>query len=411
MNKKISTLLLLCLSVTLCEAQIVYEKGYLVDNQGKKVDCLIRNMDWLNNPVKFEFKLSENAERKTAVIDSVAEFGVEGSFKYLRRDLKIDTSSSNLRFISANRNPEYNEQQVFLKVLEEGEASLYMYRWGVETRYFYSFEDNREVSQLIFKQYKNRQGGVATNEAYKQQLFFLTRCEDIKPATVEKVYYGEKELMKLFRRFNRCGQDTPDEVKEKGWEWHLGLRAGVSSAFLDLTGPVNSSMKNTRLERKFTPRYGLESELILPINKKKWAVALEVTHLQYNSTATIPENPNVMGLNEPYYLEGEFNYLNYVLGIRHFFYLSNRSKLFLAPYWGSATSLTSKIDFKRANGQKDYSIPVETSFSFGLGAGYKLRDRLSLEIRYMRPRVSLFGLYYYSAGFNETNLTLGYNLF
>ncbi|MCD8541001.1 MAG: hypothetical protein LRY55_15520, partial [Leadbetterella sp.] len=133
-------ILLFCLSASLCNAQITYEKGYFVDNDGRKKNCLIRNVEWLNNPVKFEYKLTENAEKQVAVIDSVAEFGSEGSFKYIRRYAVIDTSSTtNLKFASVNRNPEYRSSG-FLKVLEEGDASLYTYRFGVETRYFYSFE-------------------------------------------------------------------------------------------------------------------------------------------------------------------------------------------------------------------------------------------------------------------------------
>ncbi len=394
-------LLLLYFSALWCNAQIVYEKGYFVDNEGKRINCLIRNVEWLNNPVKFEFKLTENAERKTGVIDSVAEFGAEGSFRYLRRQVKIDTSSTNLRFISANRNPEYSEQLVFLKVLEEGEASLYMYRWGAGTRYFYSLKNNEEVNQLISKQYRNPQGALMTNDAYKQQLLFLTQCEAIKSSAVERVYFGEKDLMKLFRKYNHCGEDLSEGERNKGWEWHIGLRTGVSLAELELVNLVFSST-NIGLEKKYAPRYGLETELVFPFNKKKWAMALELTYLRFRSTA---------GPSNSYLLEGDFSYLNYILGVRHFFYLNKHSKLFVAPYLGTATSLSSKIDFIRANGETAFSIPVKSGVSFGAGAGYKFNDRISLEIRYMGPRSSFFALDSYNAVYNETNLTFGYNLF
>ena len=44
---------------TNCCAQISFEKGYYIDNSNQKVDCLIKNVDWKNNPTSFEYKLSD----------------------------------------------------------------------------------------------------------------------------------------------------------------------------------------------------------------------------------------------------------------------------------------------------------------------------------------------------------------
>lgn len=37
-----------------------FEKGFYIENNGKRVDCLIKNIDWLYNPESFEYKLNEN---------------------------------------------------------------------------------------------------------------------------------------------------------------------------------------------------------------------------------------------------------------------------------------------------------------------------------------------------------------
>ena len=39
--------------------QIRFEKGYFITNYGKRIDCFIKDIDWKNNPTKFDYKLNE----------------------------------------------------------------------------------------------------------------------------------------------------------------------------------------------------------------------------------------------------------------------------------------------------------------------------------------------------------------
>lgn len=337
----------------------------------------------------------------------------------------MDTSSTNLKYVSRNANPEFKEKVVFLKVLEEGTVSLYQYRLGPDIRYLYSFEDHEEISQLISKTYKNFQGALLSNQWYKQQLLFLTRCEDIKSSTLEKLYLGEKDLLKLFRRFNHCGEKVLSERKAaQGWKWQGGLRVGAASRQLELKGPSHETMeKSVPFDRKIIPRYGLELELTLPFNRKKWGVLLELTHFQYDFNGNlkakepIEEGPSLPWLDDTrnketsYSLEGSLSYLNYILGIRNYFHLNNNSKLFFGGYFVAGNPLDSKMILNRLDDEGNHSKTVVPGFGFGAGAGYKLHERLSLEVRYMTPMISSFGLFYGKAVHHETNLTLGYNLF
>ena len=59
MKKKLFFLLTIILSLN-SYSQVSFEKGYHIDNNDQKISCLIKNLDWKNNPTKFEFKLSEN---------------------------------------------------------------------------------------------------------------------------------------------------------------------------------------------------------------------------------------------------------------------------------------------------------------------------------------------------------------
>ena len=81
-----------------CFAQIQFEDGYFISNDGKKTDCLIKNIDWKNNPNEFLYKVSKDAAIKTATISDVAEFGIVNISKYQRFDVDVDQSSENLEW-------------------------------------------------------------------------------------------------------------------------------------------------------------------------------------------------------------------------------------------------------------------------------------------------------------------------
>ncbi len=81
-------------------SQISFEKGYYIDNSKQKTECLIKNIDWKNNPTTIEFKLSENGETFPADIKTIEEFGIYNVSKYIRNIVKIDNSSDNIERLS-----------------------------------------------------------------------------------------------------------------------------------------------------------------------------------------------------------------------------------------------------------------------------------------------------------------------
>ena len=55
-------LILLAFTLQLFSAQIKFEKGYLITNNGERKEILIKNKDWLNNPTEFTYKIAESTE-------------------------------------------------------------------------------------------------------------------------------------------------------------------------------------------------------------------------------------------------------------------------------------------------------------------------------------------------------------
>ena len=66
-------------------------------------------------------------------------------------------------------------------------------------------------------------------------------------------------------------------------------------------------------------RFGVETEFILAFNKNKWGVTIEPTYQYYKSE------------KKPSDVEAKLNYtsVEIPIGIRHYFYLSEKSKIFI----------------------------------------------------------------------------------
>ena len=72
MKSKLLLFIIFFISIT-TNAQIIFEKGYFINNNNQKTECLIKNLDWRKNPTDYKYKLSQNDLAKVATISSVKE--------------------------------------------------------------------------------------------------------------------------------------------------------------------------------------------------------------------------------------------------------------------------------------------------------------------------------------------------
>lgn len=151
MKTKILSLILLLISIN-SFAQISFEKGYFIDENNQKTECLIKNVDWKDNPSKFTYKREDSSIPEKGDISSVKEFGIYGFSKYIRENVKIDRSSNDYKKLTYEKDPILKQELLFLKVIIEGKSSLYYYEDRDIMRFFYSVTDT-SINQLIHKRY------------------------------------------------------------------------------------------------------------------------------------------------------------------------------------------------------------------------------------------------------------------
>ena len=394
-------LLFLIFSIT-ANSQIVFEQGYFINNNGEKIICLINNIDWKNNPSSFEYKLSESAESKETDISEVREFEINGQLKYIRFTVHIDRSSTKLSQLSNTRSPEFSEEQLYLKVLLEGKANLYMYSSENVIRYFFS-DDNTEIEQLIYKRFivisDNRydaEDKIHQNLGYQQQLINNIICEAVTRNMILTTGYKKKELVKLLVKYNESTQSlirNYTETESSGI-FKFGIAAGVNRSSFKAYSSV-SPTRNTDYGSVVNFRIGGEIEYVLPFQKNKWSISIEPHFQYYNSSV-------VSGV---YTKITDYKTIDLPFGIRHYLFLSDKSKLFFSGSLVFNYSIASKVYVEY---RQELEIINTINLKFGVGYCY---DRMSVELEYNANR-NLLGKYTsWSSDYQTISMVFGYTLF
>ncbi len=407
MRKKLLVLALIIISCIESYSQIIFENGYFIDESNKKNECLIKNIDWKDNPTEFEFKLSQNDEIQRETIQNVKEFGINNVSKYIRAKTKIDRSSPQIEAMSTERNPVFKEELIFLKVLLEGQTSLFLYVDGNINRFFYKMNDS-EIEQLVYKKYL-KNGKISQNDYFKQQVFLKLKCKEIRSNHIKHLNYSKRDLEKIFIKYNECKGDKyiNYEPMNKKDLFSLSIRPGLIYSSLAIQS-ASTNARDTDFGNKIGIRYGIEAEFILPYNKNKWSIIIEPTYQYFKSELSM-ESSNVSdGV-----LVSKINYesIELPVGLRHYFYLNNDSKIFVNVSYLFDFQFNSKIEFLRNDDSLLSSLRINPRPNMAMGIGYKYKDRLGFEMRYNTNRNILGDYLSWSSDYRTISIVIGYSFF
>ncbi|MDD4372698.1 MAG: autotransporter outer membrane beta-barrel domain-containing protein [Bacteroidales bacterium] len=388
-------------------AQIIFENGYFINEADEKIVCLIKNIDWRNNPTEFEYMIPPNQTVQRATIETVKEFGIDNVSKYIRAKTKMDRSSDHVSAMSAERKPIFNEEILFLKVLIEGKASLFTYVNGNLIRFFFNYDDS-EIEQLVYKRYliENK---IDRNDYYKHQLLINLECEGLGLKEVEHLNYTKRDLEKLFIKYNECtGSDYLSyKTIQKKDLFNLTLKPGFKYSSLDIKNAIDDS-KDTDFGNMMGFRFGIEAELILPFNKNKWSIIIEPTYQYFKSEQSKETSSFIGGI-----LVSKVDYksIELPIGVRHYFHLNNKSKLYANISYVIDFPSNSSIKFLRSDDTEISQEEISTGKSLALGIGYKYKETYSLEIRYYTKREVMKDHQFWNSNYNSLSIILGFTLF
>ena len=405
MRKQLLILLSTLISIQ-AYSQIIFEHGYFIDESDQKIECLIKNVDWNNNPKKFEYKLSSDASTQYANIQTVKEFGINGISKYISADVKIDRSSNSIKEMSDVMNPVFEEEQLFLKLLIDGDASLFIYRDGNLSRYFYKVKDS-EIKQLVYKKYLSN-GRINENITFRQQLLNDIKCPSIALNDIENIDYRKESLIRIFTKYNQCINSdfiNFEEINDKD-AFNLTLRPGVNLGHLKIENS-DSPSRNINFDKKINVRFGIEAEFILPFNKDKWSIITEPTYQYYASTQS-KETQSISG--GIIVSEVDYQSIELPIGVRHYFYLNNSSKIFTNVSYVFDFAINSSVEYRRSDDLILNSLKVQSRRNIAVGIGYNYNNKFSLETRFQTGREILNENVLWKSRYQTISLILGYTI-
>ncbi|MBO9613055.1 MAG: hypothetical protein J7619_10195 [Dyadobacter sp.] len=393
-DKSLFFSLFICLSIG-AKAQIRFEKGYFVNNDKVKTVCNIRNVDWDNNPSSFRYQLPGSDEVLDAALQDVSAFGIDGGNAYVRALVKVDQSSTDVSRLSNDRNPEWQEQLVFLKVLVEGEATLFQYKRNEVSQFYYQKGDSL-YTPLVFKRYIDGNGQRAINFGFRQQLLNELSCEGITQLQIERTSYRESDLVSYFQRYNTCkrpgGQDGVKKVRRN--IFNVKITPGVDMSQLSTSGFTRT--RDGKNKGNTTGiRAGAEVEYFAPFHKNKWSIFVEPSFQAHKFPLRVTSTD----------VDMNFWTIEVPVGIRHHFYLSEKTKVFVNVFYSRKIKESAMVE---KDDHTDYRVIANSGFGGGAGVAY---GPFSLEARYYLKRA----LYAYRVRidmeYSKATVILGYRLF
>lgn len=393
--------------------QTSFQKGYIINNSGKKIQCYIEieGKTYAQNPTFINYKISENSKILEGNISSIKEFGIPEITKFIRTKVNIDQSSSKTANLSTIKAPIFVEKEVFLKVLIDGPTSLFSFIKKKEIRFFYK-TDYKAIEPLIYKKYIDTDDQVRINNQYKQQLWNNLKCPKITMNSINKVHYDTKSLTKFFIAYNECADLNYINYSslEDLNSLNLTAKLGINSSSLSI---MNSgiNIKDTEFDSEISFNVGVEIEIALPHKKNKWALVIEPSFHFLKAEKRINIDPSY-SIGSSDVVTANYKALEIPIGFRHNMFLNKDSKLFLDAFISPNLSLNSEIDFERHTDNyldlEIYDLEIKSSFNFVVGMGYRYDNKYSLELRYKKNPNLLNYYNYWESDYNQISLILGY---
>lgn len=406
--KKLFTLPLLWFCLT-SQAQVQFEKGYYIDNAGVKHNVLILNSDPKNNPTSIKFKDNPNSEVKTATIEEIREFQVSNDY-FIRSTVNIDRTKDDIKSLKRSPEPSFKRETLFLKLLLDGKADLFVYNDNSLKRFFYRI-DQSTIEQLVFMKYLKDANNLAVNKKFQQQLFSNLNCESIKINRYKALKYETNNLIELFKDYNNCQNTKYQTFLNPEVKGGINLRIKVGAGFSDLSIKKNMADKGFEFKNNLEPRVGVEFEYILPFNRNKWSFLTEASYR--SSSYEEAFQTSYSGL-----FTMEYHSFELYGGFRHYLFLQEKSKIFIGGGFIVDFPFNSEAKILESNRVLDPELYVlKSEVGAAVGLGYEFANKISAEIRYTRRNIygdNFIRTHYdftVDAKYSSLSFILGYKVF
>ncbi|WP_026839241.1 outer membrane beta-barrel protein [Gillisia sp. JM1] len=396
---KNTILIFACFVFSFGNAQINFEKGYILTSNEVRKDVLIQNHYNMDRNGIVEYRQNQDVDITKATVNDILEFGIGDDIKYVSRNVEIEVPGTGNNKVESAKDPVLINKRVFLKVILEGDANLYEYAPGGQTKYYYNISDKEEIKPLIYRKYTNENNKILENNEFKKQLFDDLHCSNDTSAKLRNTNYSSNKLTSYFEEYNNCVNSISTRYFEKDSKVkiNLNIKPGLNYSTFQLTfGSISGPSREFSKKSSTGFRPAIEAEVILPFFKNKFAVFAEVAHLSFDYKEDRYDQE----------VSVSFSSLEIPLGFRYYMFLSNNSKLFIDAAVVAVANFNSEVNLQ------NYDITLTNKPYIQSGIGAKFLDKYSAEVRYSWSRdiIESKDRQWFS-DFSSIGLILGYTIF
>lgn len=377
--KNLFTLLFLSLFSFPVFGGINYEKGCILNNEGEKIACQIDNKYWMNNPDKINYIVDEKLQEGN--LDNIASFEIYGFRKYERNTVKIVIPK---QAVEDGASFLWEKKTLFLRVLVEGDMSLYVYEGGSSPVYFYKTALDTVPVQLKHRVSESA-GKIKNDNSYINQLNVINKnCPSITFNEISRVQYKRNDLTTIFVRMNKCKQ-VPyvfyQQKKRQLFKAHMEINGGAINSNLRIQYGADkfyNGFYSYKSGSKMALRLGAAIELESIVYCKNYSAVLESYYQKFS---------DFKALGGPHEFTIKMNGLHFNLGVRRYFHLNSQTSFFVNGFIGLHTVYFNpalRFDYHATYTLREYAASFRTFGDFTIGGGCRI-NRFGAELRYNIP--------------------------
>lgn len=411
----------LLLTVTVF-SQNVYTSGYYIDQNNKRNEGFIEDTNPYNNPEKINFKTSLEDKATEVLIGDIREFKINSNYKYVRYtvDYDFDQVVNKSEINIYGKEPRLKKKPVLLKVLVEGNATLY--KAIIEDCVFFYFKTNSdETPKLLIHRKYNDKNTIVENNDFRKQLYDGLKTESLPIGEFLNLNFKESELVAVFKKANNQSNSlveqnvAEDRIKNK---FYYKVFAGVSAFRAPHTynslelKPKDVAFNNPMVGVEFSNNFGTDS--------KRSELFGRLFYQSADITSAYHESNN-SGYVIDYMLKSKINSINLTAGYRYAFIKSGKNKvcvdgsLGVTSPFGTDTTLDYSIDYGPSNPGQSLNEHAEldklsTNIFFNIGLGYVFDNRYAVNLEYSTPKKYLSKYAFSDGGYSNLNLIFTYTL-
>lgn len=264
-------------------AQSNFYEGFIITNNGDRIDGYIDYRDWDKSPDRIEFR-KQGSDKSTYYSPvEVKEFSVSGEI-YRSAVVEIETSPRSSQKLG--KNPEYffTVRTVFLQTIIAGEKSLFKYKDVQGHENFYIGADSG-FDILKFKRYMKVVGGkqiiVGMNDYIGQLISYLSDCQEMH-FEHDNLKYNEPSLRKFFDKYHECKGSIPSYRKPKEkTRIDFGLLSGLTFSNISFLNDSYYGFSNIDFKTSDKFSGGGVLDLIFLRTRNQWAISNEILYTSY----------------------------------------------------------------------------------------------------------------------------------